>query len=148
MDGKHFDELAIALSRKRALKLLGASVLALFLPGVAEARNRNLKPCPPGTVRKCRPRKGRHPGGQGCRCKRVDIRRGFPPIRPGVCRSGQHLCGPVCCPNSASVCVSGYCVCPPEGCPDGTCCYDGYLCVSSCPGGEACVSGVCRLPSL
>src|SRR4051812_38664709 len=53
MDDKRtpFDELAVALSRKRALKLIGASVLAVFLPDVAEARKkhhrRRKKPSPP-----------------------------------------------------------------------------------------------------
>src|SRR3954463_4224703 len=61
-----FDELAVALTRKRALKLIGASVLAAFLPGVAGARKRNT--CPPGTVRVCKPRKGRRPG-KVCTCK-------------------------------------------------------------------------------
>jgi hypothetical protein len=148
-DLKHipFDELAIALSRKRALKLMGAALLGGLgaLTGISTAASdADAKTCPPGFKRVCRPKKGRH-RGKVCRCKKQVERPhlGKPPIRPGVCSPGEELCGPVCCPSPNSRCVNGYCICPPKGCPAGSCCSGGYICVASCPQGTSCVSGAC-----
>ena len=149
---RNLDELAKVMAsetlpRRRALKLMGAALLGGLgaLTGISVAANdADAKTCPPGFKRECEHKGGRH-RGKRCRCKRdrEPVKLGFPPTHPGVCAPGQELCGPVCCPRPNSMCVNGYCVCPPEGCPTGTCCYAGYVCVTNCPGGTACVNGAC-----
>lgn len=85
-----FDELAKAISRERALKVLGASVLAVFIPGVAEARHKRQ-----------RHKKHHHCKSRGQTCFKSEQCCGFP-------RNTCHCIGP-----GGGFCASR----KPKGCP-------------------------------
>jgi hypothetical protein len=110
MDGKHLDELAIALSRKGALKFIGASVLAVFLSGVAEARHkkrhkhRRHKPPKTGFVTQPPPT--------------------VLPPPPEACLPAGATCGPGlgrCCPGFFSSFCNQLDLCGPPVCTCFTC---------------------------
>src|SRR3954464_6087958 len=115
MNGKNFDQLAIALSRKQVLTFLGTSVLAVLFSGVAEARKKKHqhrgsnrkrciphgRKCPRGSTSNkltccgnlvCRPEGFGFFGRQKCLPPR-------PPPTPPLC--GSDLC-PVCPSNEVA----------------------------------------------
>lgn len=132
MESKHFDELAIAttrVSRGRALKLVGAAVLALFIPGVAEAKKKRHK----------------HRKSQGknrfCRDMLVPIPGGGVAISHENCAGSPFggLKGPPCTCPPGTFC-SGCCIDAPPICRTPAQCvevcgyYNGGNCLASVDG--------------
>lgn len=124
-----FDELARGLAdgtitRGRMLKLISAavmgSVLTVLFPGVAVAKRRKRKRCPPGTVR-IRTR-GKH--GKGARC-----------VATSTLGTTCSLVNPIGTCPTGQACVNGACVpvtCSPAN-PTG-----------ACPTGQVCIDGACQ----
>lgn len=125
MDGERFDAMTRALTaattRRRALRLLGGTVLGTLVAGVTR---------PAQALAACSVDADCPNGGNPCTADLCqDGRCVHPPLPDGtVCPDGGNPC-------TADYCQAGMCIHPPKA--DGESCGDGRICTS----GHCCLAG-------